>query len=166
MILTYNKLNDIKPLTKNNPAGIGRLIQETEFLDFQNLVGKEIYDKLVTDTSGTISEDLAAILNGGVYQCIAYLVYANFLQSGDIFTSYAGTFAKTMEGGEQLNSGKIKNEQQRARELAAQYYNGVRESLENYYSKHAGDKIKENEIDAVGVRKVFGRGRGINVIYM
>lgn len=166
MILSYAKMQEIKPCSKNNKARLEQIIAETEFSDFQKLVGKDIYNKLVEDTSVTpIDPTLQGILNDGLYATIAYLVYSRYVQEISIVDTFSGMVQKQRDEAAPIPQGTIKNLAIHNREIAEQYFDNVSERLMNFYGELPQGGIEDGFSEIYSVR----RGRGAkksNIIYI
>lgn len=136
MILSYTKMQEIKPCSQNNKNKLTQIIQETEFSDFQKLVGGDIYNKLVEDTSVTpIDATLQGILNDGLYATIAYLVYSRYIQEISVVDTFGGFVQKQRDEASPVSQGTIKNIAIHSREIAEQYFEKVSDKLMNFYGE-------------------------------
>ena len=168
MILSYNKMQEIKPCSKNNKARREQIIAETEFLDFQKLVGKDIYNKLVTDTSTTsIDPTLQGILNDGLYATIAYLVYSHYIQEISVVDTFSGMVQKQRDEASPIPQGTIKNIAIHSREIAEQYFSVVCDRLREFYCEEPTLTVEDGFSEIYSVRRVGGgRRRRLNTNYM
>ena len=136
MILSYTKMQEIKPCSQNNKNKLTQIIQETEFSDFQKLVGSDIYNKLIEDCSETpINPQLQEILDGGLYHAIAYLVYSRYVQEISAVDTFGGFVQKQREEASPVSQGTIKNIAIHSREIALQYFEKVSDKLMNFYGE-------------------------------
>lgn len=136
MILSYTKMQEIKPCSQNNKNKLIQIIQETEFSDFQKLVGSNIYNKLVEDTSTTpIDATLQGILNDDLYATIAYLVYSRYVQEISAVDTFGGFVQKQRDEASPVSQGTIKNIAIHSREIAEQYFERVSDKLMNFYGE-------------------------------
>lgn len=163
-ILTTEKMQSIKPCSKNNITRLAQIIAETEFLDLQNLVGTDIYNSLVEDCSQTpIDPELKSILDNGLYAVIAYFAYANYIQEISVVDTFTGMVVKQREDAQPVSQGAIKNLVVHNREIAKQYYEKIREDLLEYYNKCDKETITPGYSEIYSVRRTR-KNRGINII--
>lgn len=168
-ILSIQKMQAIKPCSRNNDARLKQIIAETEFLELQNLIGKDIYAKLVQDCErNPIPQELQSILDDGLYQTIAYFTYANYIQEISVVDTFTGMVQKQREDAQPISVGTIKNLAIHSRELAEQYYDGVKERLNQYYGGCGcqGGQINDNFSEIISVRRYKRNTSGISFINM
>lgn len=166
MILSYTKMQEIKPCSKNNKARLEQIIAETEFSDFQKLVGRDIYNKLVEDTSTTqIDPTLQGILNDGLYATIAYLVYSRYVQEISIVDTFSGMVQKQRDEASPIPQGTIKNIAIHSREIAEQYFSVVCDRLREFYCEEPALAVDDGFSEIYSIRRVRG-GRRLNINYM
>lgn len=161
MILSVAKMQQIKPCSKNNTTRLEQIIKETEFSDLQRLVGTNIYNKLVEDTtdSENIPTTLQQILDDGLYQTIAYLVYAQYVQEISIVDTFSGMVQKQREDAATIPQGMIKNLAIKNRQIAEQWYAVVRDRLQEYYGECSNDGVDDGFSEVYSVRRGKTRDR-------
>lgn len=154
-ILSYETLQAIKKCSINNRQFIEQIIRETEFSDFKKLVGVDIYNAIMSEIEGGISEDLQKILNDGLYACIAYLTFANYIQQSNAIDTATGLRQKNISDSEVVSLGQIKTLVIYNKNLAEEYFNSVKQSLYNHFSSclGGGQSRQDNFYEIIGVRR-------------
>ena len=167
MILTVQKMQQIKPCSKNNTTRLEQIIRETEFSDFQRLVGTDVYNRLVTDTADPteIPVTLQSILDDGLYAVIAYQVYAQYIQEISVIDTFSGMVQKQRDDSVTVPQGMIKNLVIKNRQIAEQYYDRVRDRVQEYCGLIADEALSDGFSEIYSVRRVGGKNRR-NVIQM
>ena len=167
MILTVQKMQQIKPCSKNNTTRLEQIIRETEFSDFQRLVGTDVYNRLVADTADpqNIPTELQSILDDGLYAVIAYLSYAQYIQEISVVDTFSGMVQKHREDSTTVPQGMIKNLAIKNRQIAEQHYDKVRSRLQEYCGLITGETIHDGFSEIYSVRRVGGKHRR-NIIQM
>lgn len=166
-ILSYAKMQEIKKCSINNEQFLNQMIKETEFSDFKKLVGRDVYNAIIAEIDGGISEELQSILNNGLYACIAYLTYANYIQQSNAIDTATGVRQKVLSDSEPVKLGQIKNMVVYFKDLAVEYYISVKQDLSNHFSSVCQGNMArtDNFSEIIGVRrKDGGKGKNIEVI--
>lgn len=166
-ILTYAKMQEIKKCSINNEQFLHQMIKETEFSDFKKLVGRDIYNAIITEIGEGISEELQAILDDGLYASIAYLTYANYIQQSNAIDTATGVRQKVLSDSEPVKLGQIKNMVLYFKDLAVEYYISVKNRLNQHFSSVCpGNSARtDNFSEIIGVRrKDGGNGKKTEVI--
>ena len=161
-------MQEIKPCSPNNKNKLIQIIQETEFSDFQKLVGGDIYNKLVEDCSETpTNPQLQEILDGGLYATIAYLVYSHYIQEISVVDTFSGMVQKQRDEASPIPQGTIKNIAIHSREIAEQYFSVVCDRLREFYCEEPTLVVEDGFSEIYSVRRVGGdRRRRLNTNYM
>lgn len=166
-ILTYAKMQEIKKCSINNEQFLQQMIKETEFSDFKKLVGRDIYNAIIAEIGEGISEELQAILDDGLYGCIAYLTYANYIQQSNAIDTATGVRQKVLSDSEPVKLGQIKNMVIYFKDLAVEYYISVKNRLNQHFSSvcQGNSARTDNFSEIIGVRRKGGdKGKNIKVI--
>ena len=157
--------------TLNNKTLLDRIIGETEMLSFKRLVGKTIYEGILSEMNSDsgYSETLLGLLEGGIYNCIAYLAYANYILQGNVVATYSGAVQKTNPYSEGISSGQQKNLFVYYSDLASEYWNNVKEATETYFNINACNNDGGTRTDKfhqiIGLRKDY-KGKKIEITQM
>lgn len=148
-------MQEIKKCSINNQDFLTQMIQETEFSDFKKMVGRDIYNAILSEIASGISEELQSILNNGLYQCIAYLTYANYIQQSNAIDTATGLRQKVISDSEVVSLGQIKNLVIFNKDLATEYYLSVQQQLNNHFSSVcSGNFVRtDNFSEIIGVRR-------------
>lgn len=118
MIVSYQKQQEIKPASENNQKKMEQIIQETESLEADNLLGSALYQ----DVDGN-SDDYTDLLEGsefvdcrgntikhkGLYYVLAYLNYAAYIPESYIQDTFTGLVGKARPDSQNLSQGAINN---------------------------------------------------------
>ena len=166
-ILSYAKMQEIKKCSINNEQFLNQMIKETEFSDFKKLVGRDVYNAIIAEIDGGITEELQGILNNGLYQCIAYLTYANYIQQSNAIDTATGVRQKVLSDSEPVKLGQIKTMVIYFKDLAVEYYISVKQDLANHFSSLCQGNMErtDNFSEIIGVRRKGGdKGKNIEVI--
>lgn len=167
-ILSYNKLQSIKPCSQNNKALIEQLIKETETFKIQKLLGTCVYNKIVDEIkSGNISEELQSILDNGLYSCIAYAVYARYIQESMLVDTFTGMVTKNRQDSQTANVGALKNVANEYSDMSMYSFSLVKDAIMKKYgtTNSSVDLNKFSEIQ--GIRKKVGiSSKKINITYL
>jgi len=159
-ILTYNKMQEIKPCSKNNKAMLEQFINEVEFSKIQKLLGTDIYNKLLADSSLTpIPEDVKEILDGGMYKCIAYYVYARYIQESMLADTFTGMVIKDRTDAHTAPVGQIKNVVNEYTDMAMMAYKLVEDKIRAKYGQPI-EITNNNFSEIVGIRKNYSCKKG------
>ena len=152
-ILSYSKMQEIKKCSQNNKDFLEQMIKETEFSDFKKMVGRDVYAAILAEIQSGITEELQAILNGGLYQCIAYLTYANYIQQSNAIDTSTGLRQKVISDSEVVKLGQIKNIAVYNKDIATEYYLSVKDQLTSHFGI-CGDSVRtDNFSEIIGVRR-------------
>lgn len=152
-ILTINKMQEIKPASYNNMVLLGQLIEEVEFAKIQKLLGTDIYNAITTElSSGNISQELTDILNNGLYKCIAYFVYARYVQESYIQDTFTGMVQKNREDSSLISQGAMKNLANEYTEMAMMAFNMVKCQIMNKYG-NPQETVKSCFSEIIGIRR-------------
>lgn len=135
MILSVQKFKIFHQMNYGNDKLLERVIKETEFVDFKKLAGKCIYNGILNEINSEtgLSEELSDIMEMGVYECISYLSYANWLLQSNVVNTYSGAVQKQTDYSEPVSSGQIKNLNTYNREIALEYWKTVEPLLNEYF---------------------------------
>lgn len=164
-ILTYNKMQEIKPCSKNNKAIIEQFIKEVEFSKIQKLLGTDVYNALLADANTTpIADDVKEILEGGMYKCIAYYVYARYIQESMLVDTFTGMVVKDRTDAHTAPVGQIKNVVNEYTDMAIMSYSLVKDKIQSKYGCPA-NVTNNNFTEIVGVRRNNCKKNGIQIIY-
>ncbi|MCQ2608770.1 MAG: hypothetical protein MJ197_08805 [Bacteroidales bacterium] len=156
-ILNYDIMQRYKPCSKNNRAKIEQLIEEVEFLELSKLIGCDIYNQLVIDCSKpTQEDDVCAICNNGLYKCISYLVYAQYLVESNVADTFTGFVQKTRQDSENIPQGTIQNLQRHYRDIAFLSFKQVKCAIERKYKKCTANATVP-KVRIINIRKDFNR---------
>lgn len=146
-------MQEIKPASYNNIAVLGQLIEEVEFAKIQKLLGADIYNAILAEiNSGNPSQELIDILNGGLYKCIAYFVYARYVQESYIQDTFTGMVQKNREDSSLISQGAMKNLANEYVEIAMMAFDSVKCQIMDKYGK-PDQKVKSSFSEIIGVRK-------------
>lgn len=152
-ILTINKLQSIKPMSKNNLQSIGQLIGEVEFCKIQKLLGTQIYNDILEEVnSGTISPELNQILEGGLYKCITYFVYSRYIQESMLVDTFTGVVVKQRQDAQTAPMGQIKNVVNEYVDMAMMAYELVRDQIVKRYGKPE-ETVETGFSEIIGIRR-------------
>lgn len=152
-ILSLNKLQEIKPMSKNNTALINQLIDEVEFGKIQKLLGTDIYNAILTDTQASpIADDVEAILEGGLYKCITYFVYARYIQESMLVDTFTGVVRKQRPDSSTAPTGQIKNVVNEYVDMALMAYELVKDDIQKKYGRPE-ETVKTGFWEIIGLRK-------------
>lgn len=167
-ILSYNKLQSIKPCSQNNKALIEQLIKETETFKIQKLLGTCVYNKIVDEiSSGNISDELQSILDTGLYTCIAYAVYARYIQESALVDTFTGMVAKNRQDSQTASTGTLKNVANEYSDMSMFSFSLVKDAIMKKYgvTNNSVDLNKFSEIQ--GIRKQVGiSSKKTNITYL
>lgn len=168
MILSYIKFQSIINCTFNNKSLIERIIEESEFMDFQDYVGKQVYDGIISEMNqlGGMSEELDEIMNKGVYESIAYFAYANYLLQGNIVPTFSGPVQKSNPYSEHPSTGQIKNLVVYNKNIASKKYDLIRKEMESYFNSgcnNEGGTRKDGFSEIIPLRR-GGNKNKINIV--
>lgn len=111
-ILSYKDYQIVKPTTINDEGRLTQFIFEVETYELCKVIGRDVYLLLLEDA---ILPDIdkpvyfQTIYNGGLKQCIAFLVYAKYCREGYLQDTFSGLKTKVSEYSQQVNSGNMKN---------------------------------------------------------
>jgi len=152
-ILTINKMEEIKPASYNNVALLGQLIDEVEFGKIQKLLGIEIYNAITAElSSGNVSQELIEILNKGLYKCIAYFVYARYVQESYIQDTFTGMVQKSREDSQLISQGAMKNLANEYTDMAMLSFNLVKGDIMKKYGTPC-ETVKSGFSEVIGIRR-------------
>lgn len=159
-ILDSTRFALITGCTTQNKKLIDNIIKETEFFNFKKLVGKQIYSGILAELNSEegYSERLQELLEGGVYQCIAYFSYANYLMQGDVTPTYSGAVSKTNPYSEHISLGKQKNLFTHYSDIAIEHWNEVKDEVNEYFN--IGPCSYDGNISAEKFHQIIGVRRG------
>lgn len=158
-ILSLNKLQEIKPMSKNNTTLINQLIGEVEFGKIQKLLGTDIYNAILSDTQASpIANDVKAILEGGLYKCITYFVYARYIQESMLADTFTGTVIKQRPDSTTAPTGQIKNVVNEYVDMALMAYDLVKDKIQEKYGTPE-ETVKTGFSEIIGIRKGFENGK-------
>lgn len=158
-ILTYNKLQEIKPMSANNKKLIEQMIDEVEFGKIQKLLGTQIYNDILADLqSSPVPADLQDILNGGLYKCITYFVYARYIQESMLADTFTGVVIKQRQDAQTAPMGQIKNVVNEYVDMALMAYELVKDKIQEKYGTPV-ETVKTGFSEIIGVRKGFENGK-------
>lgn len=157
-ILSEQKYNFITGGTTNNKKLIERIIGETEFLNFRKLVGDSVYYGIIAEMESQdgYTEQLNALLEAGIYKCIAYFSYANYLLQGNIQNTYSGAVQKNNPYSDHISSGTAKNLFTHYSDLAIEYWKKVEDETRAYFGEGClgnGNESFEKFHEVIGVRR-------------
>jgi hypothetical protein len=178
-LITYQKLNEIKPVSVNNRTKIEQIIKETEELELDKLLGPLFYQEVVDNytptttatTETTIYQDLVegstfvdscnnTVTQKGLWYVLSYLVYGNYIEVSYINDTLTGFVQKTRPDAQPISQGAIKNLVNKNREIAFNYFNKVREFLCENYNEFdnwsANKEKKDNDFKFFGINKTKG----------
>lgn len=153
-ILTFEKLQSIKPCSINNKHFLEVLIDEVEFSKIRKLVGNSIYNKILDDLNAeTIPEYLTNILENGLYKCIAYLVYARYIQESMLVDTFTGIVVKDRTDSSTASIGTLKNVANEYSSMSIEAYELVKDDICKYYG------TSMNEVPSNKFSKIKGLRR-------
>lgn len=165
MILDYYKFQAIKGCTLNNKQLVEKCIEESEFHDFRKLCGDTVYNGIIEEQNSDegYSEKLQAILDKGVYKCLAYFAYANYLLQGGVVDTFSGPVQKNNPYSDHISSGTQKNLYVYNRDIACEYYELARKEIEEYFGVgkcgNDGGERRDMCSELIGVRRCNGKGK-------
>lgn len=148
-ILSYDKMNSVKRISENNKPFVMQLIKEVEFSKIRPLIGKEIYDKILSEIQ-TPDAELTQILENGLYQCITYMTYARYIQESMLVDTFTGMVVKEREDSRTASVGQLKNVANEYSQMALNYYDEVKDLINKKY----GCSIKT--VDTTNWSKIQG----------
>lgn len=149
MILTFEKLQEIKPMSINNKPYIMQLVKETEEFKIQKLLGSCVYNKIVDEIkSGDISDELSIILNDGLYSCITYMVYARYLQESMLQDTFTGMVNKVRPDSQTASTGSLKNVANEYSDMAMYNFGLVRDKIISRYGS-ASNSVETNKFSSI-----------------
>lgn len=168
MILSFSKFQIIKGCTLNNKQLIERVIEESEFHDFRKLAGDCVYNGIIAEinSDGGMSEELSAIMDKGVYECIAYFAYANYLMQGNVADTFSGPVRKDNPYSKEVSTGTLKNLYVYNRDIATEKYDLVRKIIESYFNVgccNDGGTRKDGFSEIIPLRR-GGNKNKINIV--
>lgn len=167
MILSYVKFQNIINCTFNNRPLIERIIEESEFMDFQDYAGRQVYDGIISEMNqpGGMSEELDTIMNKGVYESIAYFAYANYLLQGNIVPTFSGPVQKSNPYSEHPSAGQIKNLAVYNKNIASKKYDLVRKEIESYFNAgcNEGGTRRDGFSEIIPLRRCRNKNK-INIV--
>ena len=150
MILNYDSINKIKPVSKNNKSKIEQIIKEVEDFEIEQLLGDALFQDVVNNyvditinTAHThdIWNDLVdgcaftnkegkILKHNGLKNIITYLVYAEYVIEASISDTFSGIVEKTRTDSQQVSRATLENLRNKNREIGFNYYKLTREFLE------------------------------------
>lgn len=161
-ILTYDIMQEIKPCSKNNKKILVQFIEEVEFSKIQKLLGTDIYNAILNDCNQTpISDDLQEILDGGLYKCISFYVYARYIQESMLVDTFTGTVVKDRTDAHTAPIGQIKNVVNEYTDMAMMAFNLVKDKIINKYG-NPKVKTENNFSEIIGIRRNYNKENKCN----
>jgi hypothetical protein len=117
-IITIEDIKRYRPLTNNVAGGrIEPFITETQELDLRNLLGAELYDKVVEDISPLNYPELDEL----IVPVLAYRTYARLITHNRVTVTSNGVVNKTVEGSVQASTADVHAQVGLAKEAAVNY---------------------------------------------
>ena len=158
-ILTYNKLQEIKPMSLNNKKLIEQMIEEVEFGKIQKLLGTKIYNEILSDAQASpIATDVQEILDEGLYKCITYFVYSRYIQESMLADTFTGVVVKQRQDAQTASAGQIKNVANEYVDMALMAYELVKDKIQAKYGTPV-ETVKTGFSEIIGIRKSFENGK-------
>ncbi len=139
-LLRFDQQQQIKPISKHAIADFNRIADEIENKYLTELLGVQLgqdvlsnparYDELL---NGSNFQNAAgwSLKHKGLIFCLAYWLYAEWIETGDVKATFSGAVIKNIPESEQAQYGKIKNMQASAREQAEIAWRLTKEYLNN-----------------------------------
>lgn len=120
LIITTEDISTYRDLTSNIPTKrITPFIREAQEFDLRNLLGVELYDKVVDDISPLNYPNLDAYL----IPCLSYWAYARFVKNNRATMTSNGVVFKNVDGSVQASDQAVGYLITDANEAAANYAN-------------------------------------------
>ena len=140
MLLSFDKQQEIKPMSINNRDRYDMLANEVESLEIDQLLGYAFYQAVAANPA-----NYSDLLNGssftdaygntvnhkGLLYVIAYLNYAKYIGESYVNDTFSGFTRKRLDNSEALSSGDIKRLQLENREIAFNAFALIRMFLNN-----------------------------------
>jgi hypothetical protein len=154
-IITVEDIATYRDVAANIPAKrYTPFINESQELNLRNLLGDELYDKVVDD----ISPLNYPLLDPLIIPCLCYWTYARFVKNNRVTVTSNGVVSKNVDGSVQSNDGAVAMLITDANEAAANYANRLikylNENSKDYpeWSKscHYKNVIGSIKVTAVG----------------
>lgn len=167
-ILSFDKMQQIKPCSRNNEMLLKQLIKETEEFKLQKTLGCEIYNKIKESVDNDdISDELQDILEGGLYKFIAYSVYARYIQESMLQDTFTGMVSKQREDSQTASTGQLKNVANEYTNMADFAYNQVKCKIDRLYGCNSNKSPQQNNFsEIIGLRRDNNCNRGIEIKYL
>jgi hypothetical protein len=128
LIITTEDIGTYRDLTTNIPTKrVTPFIREAQDLDLRNLLGPDLYNKVVEDTSPLNYPLLDAYL----VPCLCYWTYSRFVKNNRATMTSNGVVFKNTDGSVQANDTAVSMLITDANEAAANYANRLVEYLNN-----------------------------------
>ena len=172
MILSYQKFQFLQGATLNNQKLIENCIKDAEFMDFRKLAGETVYNGIISEQNSDAgySEELLALLEKGVYECISNFAYAAYVMRGDLVSTFSGVVQKSNQYSEHMDLGTRKNTYVYYRDIASNYYELVRKDIEAYFGVGkcdcSGGERHDSLSEIIGIRRTGGCGKKVEIINM
>lgn len=159
-ILTYNKMQSIKACSKNNKKELETFIEEVEFAKIRTLLGDDIYNAILADSNASpVDPEVQEILDGGLYKCIAYYVYARYIQESMLVDTFTGMVRKDRTDSSTAPVGQLKNVANEYTEMAMMAFKLVECKIQAKYG-HPKEETRSNFSEIIGVRRDYCRKKG------
>lgn len=166
-ILTYNQMQSIKPCSQNNQMLLVQLINEVESFKIQKLIGADAYKSILNEINSGVSDELQKILDGGLYKCIAYFVYARYIQESMLVDTFTGVVTKQRTDSQTAPIGTLKNVANEYTDMAMYAYEQVKAAIcERYNSKKEATPSNHfSEIQGIRRNVSYNKSK-TKIIYM
>lgn len=168
MILSFAKQQEIKKVSVNNQAEYEQIIQETESLEVDKLLGSAFYQD-VDANPGSYTDLLEGssftdcngntVTHRGLYYVIAYMTYAEYVPQSNINDTFTGFVQKTRPNAENLSTGALKNLATQQREIGFNAWRLVEaylnENCDIYPLWYKNQSKRQKNIVITGVKRTI-----------
>lgn len=160
-LISFAQQQLIRKISDNNQRKFDIISGEVEEYEIDKLLGSQLY-QLVKTNQTTYSDllnetefersDGTTIKHKGLIYVIAYLVYAQYVMESDVADTFSGMVNKNLPNSQALSTGRIKELNQRYREIAfnafvlIKEYLDIKSATEDKYSlwnSHASKRINK-----------------------
>lgn len=141
LLLTIEEQQQIKPISDNSSVKFNQIMEETQMIDLQDLLGIRLYNDLILNISdikynyllnGVDWEyDNQVIRMHGLKYVLAFLFYANYTKFGDIHDTYSGHMLHSIDQAEPVTDQRRNALVTRIKQIAFGYWSEVKVFLNN-----------------------------------
>lgn len=120
LIISLSNIQQYRPITENfYGKRIDPFIRESQDIDLRNLLGEDLFDKVVEDISPLNYPELDAY----IVPVLCYRTYARLIQHNRITITSNGVVNKTVDGSVQASNADVTAQVSAAKEAAVNYEN-------------------------------------------